>query len=69
MTEFKPENDAAEDFVAAAPVGDASPEEFTSRDLQDRVSPDTGTSYESTGEPETTPHVEVLTEDLDEEEA
>jgi hypothetical protein len=63
MSEIKPENDVAEDFVAAAPAGDAHPEEFTSNDLQDRVSPDTGTSYEPSGEPEVTPHDEVLSED------
>ncbi len=66
MTESKPEPDLAEEFVAAAPAGDASPEEFTSNDLQDRVSPDTGTSYEPTGEPETTPHDQALEEEEDE---
>lgn len=65
MTESKPENDIAQDFVAAAPAGDATPEEFTSNDLQDRVSPDTGTSYEPTGEPETTPHDQALEEEED----
>jgi hypothetical protein len=69
MSEIKPENDVAEDFIAAAPAGDANPEEFTSRDLQDRVSPDTGTSYEPSGEPEVTPHDEVLTQDDPEDEA
>lgn len=63
MTDSKPENDVAQDFVAAAPAGDATPEDFTSKDLQDRVSADTGTSYEPTGEPETTPHDEVVEEE------
>lgn len=63
MTESKPEPDLAEEFMAAAPAGDPNPEEFTSDDLHDRVSPDTGTSYEPTGEPEVTPHDEALKEE------
>lgn len=48
------------EMFGKGPAGDESPEEYTSSDLSAHVSDDTGTTYDATGEPESTPHDEVL---------
>lgn len=64
MTESAPD---PEEFVGEPPAGDATPDEYMSND-QSAVSEETGTVYEPTGEPETTPHdQEELTEEEEEE--
>lgn len=65
MSETTPEPGLEEDFTGTPPAGDANPEDYMSNDQQ-AVSEDTGTTYGRTGEPETTPHDDVV-EDDDEE--
>jgi hypothetical protein len=47
-------------FVGEPPAGDANPGDYMSNDQQGGVSEDTGTTYDPTGEPESTPHDEEL---------
>lgn len=54
---------AATPFVGEPPAGDANPDDYMSNDQQGGVSEDTGTAYDQSGEPESTPHDE---EDSDE---
>lgn len=68
MTEPMPDPDLEEAFVGTAPAGDANPEDYMSNDQQGGVSEETGTTYDKTGEPETTPH-DVVLDATDEEEA
>jgi hypothetical protein len=56
-----------EEFVGEPPAGDASPDDFVSNDQSANVSEETGTVYEPTGEPATTPHDEELEQEEDEE--
>jgi hypothetical protein len=60
MSENVPEPGLEETFVGEPPAGDANPEDYMSNDQQAGVSEDTGTTYDQTGEPESTPHDEVL---------
>ncbi len=68
MTSEIPPEALAEEFVGEPPAGDTNPEEYMSNDQSAVVSEDTGTVYDEQGEPETTPHDQVLAED-DEEDA
>lgn len=45
------------------PAGDEAPEEYHADDQSATRSPDTGTTYDRTGEAERTPHDEVLAEE------
>ena len=47
-------------FVGEPPAGDANPGDYMSNDQQGGVSDDTGTTYDRTGEPESTPHDDEL---------
>ena len=60
MSENAPDPDQ---FVGAAPTGDARPDDYTSNDQTAAVSEDTGTVYDPSGEPAMTPHDEELDED------
>ncbi len=62
MSEFDVEQQQEEEFVAPAPAGDATPDEYTSNDQSAATSEETGVTYGITGEPETTPH-DLVTED------
>jgi hypothetical protein len=53
-------------FVGEPPAGDANPGDYMSSDQQGGVSPETGTTYSRDGEPESTPHDEVLVAEEDE---
>jgi hypothetical protein len=44
------------DIVGRPPAGDENPEEYLSNDQSAGQSPETGTTYDGTGEPEMTPH-------------
>ena len=47
-------------FIGEAPTGDANPGDYMSNAQQGGVSPDTGTAYDQSGEPEATPNDEAL---------
>jgi hypothetical protein len=66
QSEFGAELTQDDAFIGDAPAGDANPGDYMSNDQQ-VVSEDTGTVYDSTGEPETTPHDEVLIKEEEEE--
>ncbi len=55
--------DAGEGFLGEPPAGDANPDEYMSNDQQAGTSEETGTTYSSSGEPESTPYDEELAED------
>lgn len=66
MTENKnddPTELGQDDFVGEAPAGDANPDEYMSNDQQGGTSEDTGTTYSSSGEPESTPYDEERAQD------
>ncbi|MGH3370564.1 MAG: hypothetical protein ACRDPR_11225 [Nocardioidaceae bacterium] len=44
------------EMFGKGPAGDESPEEYRSNDQSAVESSDTGTTYDQTGEPESTPH-------------
>jgi hypothetical protein len=74
MTEQAPEpglDDAvvldSDDFVGEPPAGDANPGDYLSNDQQGGTSPETGTTYDAMGEPESTPHDAVITAEDEEE--
>jgi hypothetical protein len=58
--ETAPEPGQDDAFVGEPPAGDANPGDYMSNDQQGGVSEDTGTTYDQTGEPESTPHDEEL---------
>ena len=62
MTEEQhaPEPGQDDAFIGEGPAGDANPGDYMSGDQQGGVSEETGTVYEQTGEPEETPHDQVL---------
>jgi hypothetical protein len=49
-----------EEFVGQPPSGEANPDDYMSNDQSAGISEETGTVYDGTGEPETTPHDEEL---------
>lgn len=49
-------------FVGEAPAGDANPGDYMSNDQQGGVSEETGTTYDRSGEPESTPYDELREE-------
>lgn len=51
---------SSNEMFGEGPAGDESPEEYHSNDQSAARSAETGTSYDRTGEPESTPHDEVL---------
>ena len=65
MTQAKHEPEPGQDdaFFGEGPAGDATPGDYMSGDQQGGVSEDTGTVYEPSGEPEETPHDQVLLEE------
>ena len=62
MTQEAHEPDPGQDdpFIGEAPAGDANPGDYMSTDQQGGVSPDTGTAYDQSGEPDETPNDEAL---------
>ncbi len=67
QTQPNPEPGQDDPFFGEPPAGDANPGDYMSNDQQGGQSEDTGTTYERTGEPEVTPHDELLLEEEDEE--
>ncbi len=49
-------------FVGEAPAGDANPGDYMSNDQQGGTSEETGTVYDRSGEPESTPEDELRAE-------
>lgn len=62
-TEPEPVLVQADDFVGEPPAGELDPDDYVSADQQGGVSAETGTSYERSGEPESTPYDEARAED------
>jgi hypothetical protein len=67
MSHHQPEPGQDDPFVGRPPAGDANPGDYMSNDQQGGTSPDTGTTYDATGEPETTPRDERMVAEEDEE--